>query len=89
MLLPPSIAVKIAGPVLLFSFPRFLLSVLKHQMWQYKEQRQQKEPCVCTDLEDRKAPVESYNRVDFILGYILPPLFHLQTAGNHGCKYVF
>ena len=50
---------RVAAKILSFFFSRFLLSAFEHQRRQYKQQRQQKEPCICTDLEDHKATIES------------------------------
>ena len=50
---------RVAAKILSFSFSRFLLSAFEHQGPQYELQRQQKEPSVCTGLEDHKAIIES------------------------------
>ena len=50
---------SVSGVGVSFFFPsRFPHSALKCQRWQYKQQRQQKEPCICTDLENHKATKE-------------------------------
>ena len=49
---------RVAAKILSFFFSRFLLSALKHQGRQYEQQRQQKEPCICTSLEDHKTTIE-------------------------------
>ena len=49
---------RVAAKILSFFFSRLLLPALKHQRRQYKQQRQQKEPSVCTSLEDHKATIE-------------------------------
>ena len=53
---------RVAAKILsLLSLSRFLRSAFEHQRRQHKQQRQQKEPCVCTDLKDHKATLESFN----------------------------